>query len=147
MLNAGYFWPAHECDYVHYDYAHCSCQRLRFTFFGGDRCFICVCHTQLKQQPYMLINQSIIDYPTDFAHCYNLLIAQNTELMRNGGIISAKPRSQITNAQFTRWRAKQCIHNLQACRITENGKKGGDTHCSIRSQYITPDHKHMFCMD
>src|SRR2546429_295602 len=40
----------------------------------------------------------------------------------------------ITNAQFTRWRSKQCIHNLQACRIAENCKEGSDAHCSVRSQ-------------
>jgi hypothetical protein len=53
--------------------------------------------TDFEQQSNMFIYEPVIDDPPYFTHGDNLLVAQNTQLMGDGGVVSIKAGSQVTH--------------------------------------------------
>jgi hypothetical protein len=50
-----------------------------------------------QQLAHMLVNQAVVDDPSNFAHGHDPLVAQYPQLVRDGRVIPTKPCSQITD--------------------------------------------------
>jgi hypothetical protein len=79
--------------------------------------------TQGKHLAYMFIDQTIIDDAPDLTHADNLLRTQDAQLVGDGCVVTSQTSSQVTYAQFTLWRVKQRVDNLEPGWIGKHRKQ------------------------
>jgi len=113
----------------------------------GGEWFIGVRETDSEELADMFVHQPIVDHPADLAHGHDMLTAQDPQLMRNGGIITAKACRQITDTQFSNGSMEQGIEHLEPGRVGEYGEEVGSDASRIRREQVPPHCQGMFRVD
>jgi hypothetical protein len=114
---------------------------------GNWEWFIGMRETHCEELTDMLVHEAIVDHPAYLAHGDNMLIAQDPQLMGNGGIITAQSCSQITHTQFSRRSMQQGVEDLEPGWVGKDGKEvRGDT-SSIGRKKVSSDCQGMFRMN
>ena len=73
-----------------------------------------------QQVANVFVDQAVVDHAPRLAHGDDVLVAQDPQLMGDGGIIAPQSRCQVTYAQLARWRVQQRKDDLQTRRITQH---------------------------
>src|SRR5712692_6577797 len=76
-----------------------------------------------------------------------MLIAQDPQLMGNGGIITAQSCGQIAHAQFSRRSMQQGVEDLKPGRVGKDGKEVRGDPSSIGRKKVSSDCQGVFRMN
>ena len=92
-----------------------------------------------QQVAHVLIDEAVVDHPPHLAHRHDVVTAQHTQLVRDGGIVASQSGGQVAHAQLAGRRMQQRKDDLQARRITEHREQVGDRACRFGGKQV-PSH-------